>query len=216
MNKGLLGLTALLGSGIAIPMFFPDTFYNSLQLNLIPASQTGNLLAQLIFYALIIERITEIFVDTSFSSQKAGIEAQYVNEKEGFETASRELEETQLAKDSPEYKTLVQEMNDSKSKFDLKKINSKINQQWSELTEKIRISAIVFSISVGILLALVGVRILGVLVDPIANEAVSDIPFQNTLRNGTDVMITGLLLAGGAAGLHPIINQLKRFGYSKK
>jgi len=179
MNKGLVGLIALLGSGIAIPMFFPDTFYNSLQLNLIPASQTGNLLAQLIFYALIIERITEIFVDTSFSSQKASIEAQYVNEKEGFEAASKELEETQLA-------------------------------------EKIRLSAIVFSISIGILLALVGVRILGVLVDPIANEALSDIPFQNTLRNGTDVMITGLLLAGGAAGLHPIINQLKRFGYSDK
>ena len=213
MNKGLLGLTALLGSGIAIPMLFPDTFYNSLQLNLIPASQTGNLLAQLIFYALIIERITEIFVDTSFSSQKASIEAQYVNEKEGFESASKEFAETHLATDSLEYKTLAAELKDAKSKLDSKKIDSKINQKWSELTEKIRISAIVFSISIGILLALVGVRILGVLVDPLAEEALSDIPFQNTLRNGTDVMITGLLLAGGAAGLHPIINQLKKFGY---
>lgn len=212
MNKSFLGILTLVLTSIAIPMVFPETFYNSLQLNKIPASQTGNVLAQLIFYAVIIERITEIFVDSSFSGQKARIEAHYINEKEELEIAAKELEQTHLDPNSNDYKALVNSLSAAKSKLGTKKLNSKINEKWSTLTEKIRINAILFSISMGILLALVGVRILGVLEAPIEGEFPEKIPFQNTLRNGTDVMITGLLLAGGAAGLHPIINQLKRFG----
>jgi len=81
MNTRLFGIIVLILAGVSVPMFFPSTFYNALELHKIPASQTGNLLAQLVFYALVIERITEIFIEASFSGQKTEIKSKYIYEQ---------------------------------------------------------------------------------------------------------------------------------------
>lgn len=217
MNNRLIGITFLILGGISIPMFFPSTFYNALELHKIPASQTGNLLAQLVFYALIIERITEIFIDSSFSGQKSDIKSMYTYEEQNLESASKDFASlSHLDVGSEKYQGLANAVTAAQEKLNSKKIAMKANERWFELTGKIRITAILFSIFLGILLALVGVRILGTLIPPIESPSSMKIPFQNALRNGTDVMVTGLLLAGGAAGLHPIINQLKKFGHKEK
>jgi len=214
MNSRLIGIVLLILAGISIPIFFPATFYNALQLQKIPASQTGNLLAQLVFYALIIERITEIFIDSSFSGQKTEIKAMYVYEEDALKTATKSFEAmSSLNVGSDEYQSLSNAVTSAKERLETKKIAAKANERWFELTGKIRISAILFSIGLGLLLALVGIRILGALVVPIDVAASTKLPFQDSLRTGADVMITGLLLAGGAAGLHPIINQLTKFGH---
>jgi hypothetical protein len=217
MNNRLFGIIALILGGISIPMFFPTTFYNALELHKIPASQTGNLLAQLVFYALVIERITEIFIDASFSGQKTSIKSGYIYEQRRVEAALKSFETmNHLEAESEKYLSLANSVTEAKEKLEAKKVAVKANERWLNLTGKVRLAAIIFSITLGILLALVGVRILGVLVPPIEGELPSKVPFQSSLRNATDVMITGLLLAGGAAGLHPIINQLKKFGHSEK
>lgn len=218
MNKRLVGTLALILTGISIPILFPSTFYTALELQKIPASQTGNLLAQLVFYALIIERITEIFIDTSFSGQKTAIKTMYVYEEEGLKMARKSFGTMNpLDAETDKYQVLANAVTLAENKLEAKRVTTKANERWFDLTGKIKISAILFSVSLGILLAMVGVRILGVLVPPLEFVATNKtIPFQASLRTGVDVVITGLLLAGGAAGLHPIINQLKKFGHGEK
>lgn len=218
MNNRLISVIILVLAGVSIPMMFPATFYNALELQKISAQQTGNLLAQLVFYALIIERITEIFIESSFTNQKTGIKATYVYEEESYERAAKAFQKVTLLEVGVEkYNSMEKSLSAAKENLETKKSNAKANERWLELTGKIKLAAILFSISLGVLLALVGVRILGTLVPPLEFGAPDkDIPFQTSLRTGVDVMITGLLLAGGAAGLHPIINHLKKFGHKEK
>ena len=217
MNNRLFGIIVLILAGVSVPMFFPSTFYNALELHKIPASQTGNLLAQLVFYALVIERITEIFIEASFSGQKTEIKSKYIYEQKSVDAAIKSFKTmSHLNAESEEYVTLAKKVTTAKENLEVKKIAVRANEHWLNLTGKIRLTAIVFSVVIGISLALVGVRMLGVLVTPITAEPPTKIPVQASLRNAMDVMITGLLLAGGAAGLHPIINQLKKFGHSEK
>ena len=75
------------------------------------------------------------------------------------------------------------------------------------MTSRIKKHASVFAILLGIILGLIGARVFGSIS---SGETLSG--FQSALLAGTDVLLTGLLLAGGAEGLHPLLNKVKSLG----
>ncbi len=207
MTKRWIGILVILVIGFTVPMFYKGDFSAPLNLHDISFKQTINLLAQLVFYALIIERITEVYVDSVFSSQKAEIKAIYINELEDLEREKERLTELDAQMSVTLFKKQQKRVQSALENLDNKKDDEKINIRWLNLTNTIREHAIIFSLVCGVLLSLVGINMLSSLTTA---EIASD-SLQASLRTSVDVIMTGLLLAGGAAGIHPIINKLKSF-----
>jgi len=207
MTRRWIGTLLVLIIGFSIPIFYKGDFSAPLNLHDISFKQTINLLAQLVFYALIIERITEVYVDSVFSSQKAGIKATYLNELDDLERERERLTELDAKKSVDLYTEQQKRVQSALWKLDSKKDDENINLQWLNLTNTIREHAIIFSLVCGVLLSLVGINMLSSL----TTGEIASGSLQATLRTSVDVIMTGLLLAGGAAGIHPIINKLKNF-----
>jgi len=64
-------------------------------------------------------------------------------------------------------------------------------------------------VTLGIVVSAVGVRALGMFVDPAVFGSLSDT--QQTMFNVTDVLLTGAVLGGGADGLHKLVSVFTNF-----
>ena len=231
---------------------FTPYFTGYLNLKAISAGQTGALLAQMTFYAVIVERVTEILVKMKYSEEKKMEKIKVATEAGAFKTAQAELAAVNVYTPSaaPMIATLSQKVDDTRVELQRVKALNNTDIAEVELKAKAKKFAILTSTVLGILLALIGVRIFGTLSiveasyvpdkttikraisaipslaadqDAVVKQittALSEIketqngtvdmqPFQQKFFRGLDVIFTGILLAGGAAGLHPLLNSFK-------
>ena len=206
-NYTFLVICILLAAMI-IPAFYHTYWSGSLDIKNISAAKTGNVLAQLAFYALVVERVTEMYVNSMFSNDKAQINRLYAKEE-------RALQSAQFLKDglnplAASEESIVeydQKVFDAAAELSLRRAEVDADGKWVMLQDTIQKHARIFGILTGCVLGLVGIRFLGSVSD---GQALST--YQEKLLLGTDVLLTGLLLSGGANSLHPLINRLQKLG----
>ncbi|MGB0907050.1 MAG: hypothetical protein ACPGVT_06120 [Maricaulaceae bacterium] len=250
----------LLACGIVIIAFAATLYFTQLSgfldLKKITAAQTGALITQMMFYAVIVERVTEVFVNASFAGKRKDVHVQYIHQARSFMEAKKQLEEAQksYAKASviSQLATAVQTKSDNLEKV---KENEEIDKKLLKLKTEAKWFSSTVSITLGILLALIGIRVFGTLsvsgvpvdidttrfVDAVKGidgltitpekiaEAINSVDkdtleivpawnalseIQKNLFRATDVIMTGLLLAGGASGLHPLLDMAKKINPS--
>jgi len=184
-----------------LPQIWPALFSDSLDLTSRSAAKTGNLLTQIIFFALLIERATEVYVSSAFGTKQKALQSQDWAERKKLAHLERLLNESLHASDTVTRKTLIDEVLKAQKTLKTKQVDMDIDPQWTKLKQKVETHTTVFALGLSLLISLVGVRVF----DGLTENANS----LSNLVSGTDVIITGLMMAGGAKGLHPIMNMVK-------
>jgi len=198
----------ILGTGFLLPIVFASEWRGVLDIKNITAGKTGNILAQLALYALVVERVTEVYINTTFNKYKADLKKLDAVETRKVHILQTTYKSQQNALE--EQKQTLTALNAAKLDLEKKRQDANVDAQWIDLTNRIKKHASIFGMLVGIALALVGARVLGSVA---ASETLST--HQSTLLAGADVLITGMLLAGGAEGLHPLLNKVKSLTSNK-
>jgi len=202
----------------AVTLISHDSFSAGLPVHALRASQTGNMLAKLMLYALIVERVTEVYQHAVFSQQKTELAAKTWSEEERVERLkfmfSRMASDVAMSTGN----SVAEELRNAEK--DLAHVRTdELKKKAIKLDRRIVIHTTIFAIIAGLFISLVGVRVINSLMqipaDPSVGAAASTgaesaSNIQAKLRSAVDVIITGLLLAGGAKGLHPIINRVKK------
>jgi len=206
-NYTFLVLLILLAA-LTVPAFYHSYWSGSLDIKGVSAAKTGNILAQLAFYALVVERVTEMYVNSMFSNDKARINRLYAKEERELEGKKALLESINPHMATNEKTSKLQDdVLEAERKLSARRAEVDADGQWVMLQDVIKKHARIFGILTGCVLGLVGIRFLGSISDGQALSA-----YQQKLLLGTDVVLTGLLLSGGANSLHPLINRLQKIG----
>jgi len=206
-NYTFLVICILLAAMI-IPAFYHSYWSGSLDIKNVSAAKTGNVLAQLAFYALVVERVSEMYVNSMFSNDKAQINRLYAKEDRAFQrvqSLKEGLNPLTVSKES--VIKYDKEVIAAAADLSMRRAEVDADGKWVMLQDKIQKHARIFGILTGCVLGLVGIRFLGSISD---GQALST--YQKKLLLGTDVLLTGLLLSGGANSLHPLINRLQKLG----
>ena len=234
MESKTLALIAviLLGFGL-VPFLYPSEFSNGLQIHMLKATQSGNMLTQLTLYALIVERVTEVYSNAVFSGDKNRLEVKVMKEERKANRLGAILQKMPPDVAMTAAHSITDELR--RVEDEISKIkDDKFAKSLIDLDRRIVLHTTFFAIGIGLLISLVGVRVISSLVQIVSDSApsltandaektitgvstnpkaileVNEFGLQSKLRGTVDVVLTGLLLAGGAKGLHPIINQVKK------
>jgi hypothetical protein len=182
--------------------------FDAVDLQNVTAAHVGEVFLTLVFVALLIERSTEVYVSTSLEPEKQDhlepVRAQAARvrvargaleaERKGAAPAAAVLsqQETALA-------GALQNLEAAKADATpgLVKIRNKISRR-----------AGIVAATLGVLVALAGIRALHPFL-PDAGVPGKDV--QKGLFEAVDVLITAALLAGGADGLHQIVERFLKF-----
>ena len=184
--------------------------------------QIGTLLLTLILVALVIERAVEVYVAKRYDPEKLRLrrpltraEARLVKAEKALaeERERRQGSSRQPTQEDQDYMNqLVKDVHDAHSAVD-----EADEQTWLPLSKlrasKVR-AASVLSVVAGALVSVSGVRVLGQFV-PMENGevvgALAESALQLDIFRTTDALLTALVLAGGADGIHKMLSRFKAF-----
>ena len=256
-NFFVVGILLILGTSALVA--FSNFFTGHLNLKAITAGQTGALLAQMTFYAIIVERITEVLLNLKYAGRRKNEGVKIAVETGALKVAQAELAEARRSTSSaaPLIDTLSQQVSERFNDLQSARKTNGTEEELMKIKADSQKFALLVSVFFGLLLGLVGVRIFGSLTvvdtnfipdesqirqvikgipnlkgsqDTVSRDmilALSEIKdqkdgtigmdnIQKKMFQGLDVIVTGLLLAGGASGLHPILNWGKRLNGSSE
>ena len=184
--------------------------------------QIGTLLLTLILVALVIERAVEVYVAKRYDPEKLRLrrpltraEARLVKAEKALaeERERRQGSSRQPTQEDQDYMNqLVEDVHNAHSAID-----EADEQTWLPLSKlrasKVR-AASVLSVVAGALASVSGVRVLGQFV-PMENGvvigALAESALQLDIFRTTDALLTALVLAGGADGIHKMFSRFKVF-----
>jgi hypothetical protein len=176
----------------------------------------GTQLLNLVFIALVIERAVEVYVSNQFGQEDLRLRRKI----------RLVLAKIKILEDGVNYQTVqvanvgaeampITSIDDAQKALDdarIELINARTAAQpaLDKLYIKKRSTAAAIAVVIGLVVAAAGVRIFAdlVLTDGKTLEDVIDDNLQRGIFSGADILITALLLAGGADGIHQI---MKRF-----
>ena len=194
-------VVGLIAIGFGLPHIWPLTFTQAIDLSNRPATDTGNLLTQIMFFALLIERATEVYILSAFGAEQRVLQSKDLAQRNALDRAKRLLKESLQTSDSNVRKTLIDEVFKAEQQLTIKQSEPETETQLIDFKQKVGTHSTVVAVGLSLLVSLVGVRVFGGLID-----ADASITLRTKLVSGTDVIITGLMLAGGAKSLHPVMN----------
>jgi hypothetical protein len=86
---------------------------------------------------------------------------------------------------------------------------ARLREEKERCKSRMQRAAFAGSVALGIIISVVGVRALGLFVDPTAFSALSEV--QRASFNMVDVLLTGAMLGGGSDALHKIVTVFTNF-----
>ena len=184
--------------------------------------QVGTLVLTLILVALVIERAVEVYVSKRFDAEKLRVRRPLTRAEATLTKAEKTLAEERerrqgstrapTQEDLDYMKQLVDDVRDAHTAMD-----AADEQTWLSLSKlrasKVR-SASVLSVVLGALASVSGVRVLGQFVPTQDGEligALAESALQLDLFRVTDTLLTALVLAGGADGIHKMVSRFQSF-----
>lgn len=184
--------------------------------------QVGTLVLTLILVALVIERAVEVYVSKRFDAEKLRIRRPLTRAEATLTKAEKALAEERerrqgstrapTQEDLDYMKQLVDDVRDAHTAMD-----AADEQTWLNLSKlrasKVR-SASVLSVVLGALASVSGVRVLGQFVPMQDGEligALAESALQLDMFRVTDTLLTALVLAGGADGIHKMVSRFQSF-----
>lgn len=200
----------------ALSSFLFFNHFTTIEFNDIDATSVPKVLLGLTFVALLIERATEVYVN--MEKQPAQIDPAISN----LMLAEAELARTQNAVTQAQANPAIAASAMKDLNTDLKKayanhqttLADAAPEKEKESNER-RQRTTILAMVLGVLAAIVGARALGPFVDP--SQLAEGVVWggQSAWFAGVDVLITGALLAGGADGIHQIVNRFLEFAKKK-
>lgn len=194
----------------------------SLTIKDISTEQIFSLLLSLIFIAIIIERAVEVFISNTFDSQELEASRNVRLMTQRLET----LQETLKAETShvipislsgvqpdavaTDHATAVQALRENIKSLDqeLVALRAVANKELETIRIRKINTASTLALIMGFGVALTGA---GHVISNITSLTNDVTPFQNFIIGVADIMLTGLLLAGGADGIHKVFKTLNIF-----
>ena len=212
---------ALLALAIIVATLFG---FQEVQISVTSLEPVGALILTLGFIAVVIERAVEVYVSRRYGPEKIRRRRPLTRATTRLEKAERLLTEeserrhtmsrSPSAEETAHMQELVKNVQDAYEAFE--QAEEKTWLPLSQLrTQKIR-AASILSLTFGALTALSGVRVLGQFL-PMQDGNIQGIlastehGFQLNTFRVTDALLTTLLLAGGADGIHKMFASFKSF-----
>ena len=211
------GAALLVLSILATVLGFQEVQFSSNSLE-----QVGALVLTLILVALVIERAVEVYVSKRFDAEKLRVRRPLTRAEARLEKAEKALAEERERRqgssrpptdEDREYMNeLAKDVRDAHTAVD-----DAHEQTWLDLSRlrasKVR-SASVLSVVLGALVSVSGVRVLGQFVPMQDGEligALAESALQLDMFRITDAIMTALVLAGGADGIHKMVSKFRSF-----
>ena len=219
-------LAAVFGAALfALAILATSLGFHELRLTGTTIDQIGSLLLMLALVAVVIERAVEVYVSKRYDPEKLRVSRPVARaevrlakaEKLLADERERRLGSTRAPTDTEEaeFQQLVQAAYAAEQQCDAAE-----DAAWQRLSQlkasKLR-AASYLSLFLGALASLSGVRVLGQFLPVDAQSSVSESVALSThaLQLGafrvTDTVLSALLLAGGAAGIHRMISSIRTF-----
>ena len=184
--------------------------------------QVGTLVLTLILVALVIERAVEVYVSKRFDAEKLRVRRPLTRAEAWLAKAEKALAEERERRQgssrppTDEDQKYVNEL--AKDVLSAHTAADDANEQtWLDLSRlrasKVR-SASVLSVVLGALASVSGVRVLGQFVPMQDGEligALAESALQLDMFRITDTLMTALVLAGGADGIHKMVSRFRSF-----
>lgn len=180
------------------------------------------LLSTLLFIALIVERVLEVFISAWRGEGKEKRAYRVAQLREGlswWELEKKQELQKRLEEDKLEVTPLEKaNREDLRKKID-KQLEEKFKEKFDQLGEaekelalyriNTKLKTVPCGLFLGILVSALGFRTLQPLLDPSAVAELSR--FHATFLRTTDVMLTGGLIGGGSDGIHKVIQAFVDF-----
>ena len=196
--------------------------FRELQFDSTSFAQIGTLVATLALVAIVIERAVEVYVAKRYDPEKVRVRRPLTRAEiklamvEKALAEERELRHGSSRPATPEDKQYMQELVQNVHEAHAA-LDAADEQTWLPLskvrTNKIR-AASFLSLAFGALASFSGIRVLGQFV-PMENGQLVGALAESTLQldafRVTDALLTALVLAGGADGIHKMISSFKSF-----
>ena len=184
-------------------------------------AQVGVLFATLALVAIVIERAVEVYVARRYDPDKVRIQRPLVRAKTKLEKVEklladeRDRRQTLSRAPTTEEKEDLQKLIDvaDEARDEFEKIEEQVWHPLSKVRSNKLRAASVLSLFFGALAAFSGVRVLGQFLPEKVLEVGEGFAqvFQLGAFRATDTVLTALLLAGGADGIHKILSSFKSF-----
>ena len=212
------GATLLALAIVAAAMGFKEIRFDGTSIE-----QVFTLLLSLALVALVIERAVEVYVAKRYDPEKLRVRRPLARAEAKLAKAERELSDERerrhgstRAETGPE-EELMKELIENARKAQ-EELNAADERVWLPLSKvrasKIRMAS-ALSLVFGAFASLSGVRVLGQLASMESEQAlingITESAFQLGAFRVTDTVLTALVLAGGADGIHKMISSLKSF-----
>ena len=212
-----LGVALLVLAILATVFGFKEVHISSTSLD-----EIGTLFLTLILVALVIERAVEVYVSKRYDPQKIGLRRPLTRAEAKLAKAEQTLVEERERRHgssrppSPEdqqyMNQLVQDVQDAHADLD-----EADERTWLPLSKlrasKLRATSFL-SLAFGALASVSGVRVLGQFL-PMQDEKIIGALASSALQLGTfrvtDILLTALVLAGGADGIHRMLSSFRTF-----
>ena len=216
-------LAAWFGAALVVLSILAAAFgFKEVQFSSNSFEQVGTLVLTLILVALVIERAVEVYVSKRFDAEKLRVRRPLTRAEATLAKAEKALtEERERRQGSTRAPTqqdldyMNQLVDDARSAHTA--VDAADEQTWLNLSKlraiKVR-SASVLSVVLGALASVSGVRVLGQFVPMQDGEligALAESAFQLDMFRVTDTLMTALVLAGGADGIHKMVSRFRSF-----
>lgn len=169
--------------------------------------EVGKVFLVLIFVALVIERATEVYVNTSLEPETQPLFREVMKKESKVRTARAALNAERQAPGANKTMITRKETDLDNAIAELKQERKIATPKLSEKKSKTASRTGIVGAVLGVLAAVAGVRTLAPFL-PGGEFPANASGFQQGLFGAVDVFLTGALLAGGADALHQIV---KRF-----
>lgn len=189
----------------------------ALNLTAVTPASVGTVLTSLIFVALLIERAVEVFVSPITADDKQNL----VGEQNKVRTAIDDLKallapQPTVANPSPPQPEAAQAEAYTTRIGDLQKIDQTLTIRINALDKQTQKLALSFSVPISFVVALAGARALGpFLIDSTGGKVTQLSNNQSAIFAAADVVLTAGLLAGGADGIHKILDRFIKLAAGK-
>ncbi|MEM9670432.1 MAG: hypothetical protein AAF950_16040 [Pseudomonadota bacterium] len=183
--------------------------FASIELDEVTPEQVGQLFLSLIFVALVIERATEVYLNTSIQPEKELLLTEVKALQMQVRTAREALNIERMAASSNAAMISDREQSLDVAIHQLNSAKSTAAPSLHKLSNKAQKEAAIVTMLLGIIAAIVGIRTLNPFVPDEGFAAFTNV--QKSLVAGVDVLLTGALLAGGADALHQIVRRFIKF-----
>ena len=183
--------------------------------------KVGTALTALIFVALLIERVVEVFVSPLTAGNKQGLEDQRVAAQAKiaeFETLLKPAATVANPVPTPPDAALVADY--AEQIKSLKLLDQALASEIKAKDKETQRLALSFSIPISVVVALAGVRAIGPLLattcGPNWSDKVTPCDAPGVLMAMADVILTAGLLAGGADGIHKVLDNVISYASGNK